>query len=71
MLVHHYCHGDDDEVSEDLGPHEDEEMGADNSEIPTREVVYHAITKKTGRNPNPITSVFCKAPTVGLQSRVN
>ncbi|KAJ7815544.1 hypothetical protein B0H13DRAFT_2381017 [Mycena leptocephala] len=43
-----YCPGDDEEVAEDLEPYEDEEMGADNSEIPTREVVQHVVTKKTG-----------------------
>jgi hypothetical protein len=45
-----YCPGDDEEVAEDLEPYEDEEMGADDSEIPTREVVQHVVTKKTGKN---------------------
>ncbi|KAJ6548992.1 hypothetical protein B0H19DRAFT_1074777 [Mycena capillaripes] len=45
-----YCPGDDEEVVEDLESHEDEEMGAGDSEIPTREVVKHVVTKKTGKN---------------------
>jgi hypothetical protein len=47
----HDCRpGDDEEVSEDLEPYEDDEMGADGSEIPTREVVDHVVTKKTAKN---------------------
>ncbi|KAJ7937725.1 hypothetical protein B0H13DRAFT_2302551 [Mycena leptocephala] len=45
-----YCPGDEEEVAEDLDPHEDEEMSADDSEIPTREVVHHVLTKKTAKN---------------------
>jgi hypothetical protein len=45
-----YCPGDDEEVVEDIEAHEDEGMGADDSEIPTREVVQHVVTKKTGKN---------------------
>ncbi|KAJ7933696.1 hypothetical protein B0H13DRAFT_1855940 [Mycena leptocephala] len=33
-----YCPGDDEEVIEDLEEHEDEDMGEDDSEIPTHEV---------------------------------
>jgi hypothetical protein len=46
-----YCPGDDDEVVEDTEQHDDdEEMGADDSEIPTREVVEHVVANKTGKN---------------------
>ncbi|KAJ7744394.1 hypothetical protein B0H16DRAFT_1463270 [Mycena metata] len=45
-----YCPGDDEEVAEDLEAHEDEEMGGDDSEIPTHEVVQHVVTKKTAKN---------------------
>jgi hypothetical protein len=45
-----YCPGDHDEVAEDLEPHDNEEMGEDDSEIPTREVVHHIVTKKTATN---------------------
>ncbi|KAK6974495.1 hypothetical protein R3P38DRAFT_3378568 [Favolaschia claudopus] len=45
-----YCPGDDEEVAEDIEAHEDEEMGADDSEVPTREVVNHVITKTTRKN---------------------
>ncbi|KAJ7358293.1 hypothetical protein DFH08DRAFT_802127 [Mycena albidolilacea] len=40
----------DEVVAEDLEQHEDEEMGDDDSEIPTREVVEHVVTKKTRKN---------------------
>jgi hypothetical protein len=30
--------------------HEDDEMGGDDSEIPTQEVVQHVVTKKTAKN---------------------
>lgn len=45
-----YCPGDEEEVIEDLQAHEDEEMGGDDSEIPTHEVVQHVVTKKTAKN---------------------
>jgi hypothetical protein len=45
-----YCPGDDDEVIEDLEAHKDEDMGGDDSEIPTHEVVQHVVTKKTAKN---------------------
>jgi hypothetical protein len=38
---------DDEKVAEDLEPHEDEEMGLDDSEIPTRGVLQHVVAKKT------------------------
>lgn len=34
----------------DLQTYEDEEMGDDDSEVPTREVVVHVVTKKTRNN---------------------
>ncbi|KAJ7936241.1 hypothetical protein B0H13DRAFT_1853610 [Mycena leptocephala] len=55
-----YCPGDDEEVVEDIEAHEDEGMGAADSEIPAREVIQQAVTKKTGKN--------CKAATAGLIS---
>ncbi|KAJ6602902.1 hypothetical protein B0H10DRAFT_1958045 [Mycena sp. CBHHK59/15] len=45
-----YCPGDDEEVAENLEAHQDEEMGEDDSEIPTQEVVQHVVTKKTTKN---------------------
>ncbi|KAK6987986.1 hypothetical protein R3P38DRAFT_2573190 [Favolaschia claudopus] len=45
-----YCPGDDEEVAEDIEPHEDEELGDDDSEIPTGEVVEHLVSKKTKPN---------------------
>ncbi|KAJ7700515.1 hypothetical protein B0H16DRAFT_1749045 [Mycena metata] len=48
--THGQCPGDDEVVAEDLEQHEDEEMGDDDSEIPTREVVEHVVTKKTRKN---------------------
>ncbi|KAJ6556738.1 hypothetical protein DFH09DRAFT_1084445 [Mycena vulgaris] len=59
-----YCPGDDEEVAEDLESHEDEEMGADDSEIPTREVIRHVVAKKTGKNRR----VKTKTAAVGLAS---
>ncbi|KAJ6533335.1 hypothetical protein DFH09DRAFT_1092565 [Mycena vulgaris] len=44
--THDYCPGDDEAVLEDLERHEDEEMGNDNSKIPTREVFEYVITKR-------------------------
>jgi hypothetical protein len=41
-----YCPGDDEAVPEDLECHKDEDMGNDDSEIPTHEVVEHVITKR-------------------------
>lgn len=37
-------------MAEDLAPYEDDEMGEDDSEIPTREVVQHVVAKKTRKN---------------------
>jgi hypothetical protein len=45
-----YSPGDDEEVQEDLEPHEDEDMGADDSMIPTREVVEHVVANKTAKH---------------------
>lgn len=59
-----YCPGDDEEVAEDLEPHEDEELGADDSEIATHEVVEHVVTKKTRRNRK--VKVAKDSTTVGL-----
>ena len=47
---HDYLPGDDEEVAEDQELHEDEHMGGDDSEIPTREVIQHVVTKKAGKN---------------------
>ncbi|KAJ7648154.1 hypothetical protein B0H17DRAFT_1103343 [Mycena rosella] len=47
---HHYLPGNEEEVSEDQELHEDEEMGFDDSEIPTREVIQHVVTKKAAKN---------------------
>lgn len=45
-----YGPGDEEEVLEDPAVHEDEELGDDDSEIPTHEVVQHVVTKKTAKN---------------------
>ncbi|KAJ7312709.1 hypothetical protein DFH08DRAFT_821873 [Mycena albidolilacea] len=45
-----YCPGDDEEVAEDVEAYEDEDMGGDDSEIPTQEVDQHVVTKKTAKN---------------------
>ncbi|KAJ7926859.1 hypothetical protein B0H13DRAFT_2265774 [Mycena leptocephala] len=50
IVTRDYCPGDDEEVIEDLEAHEDEEMGGDDSVIPTHEVVQHVVTKKTAKN---------------------
>jgi hypothetical protein len=53
-----YCPCDDEEVAEDLAPHEDEEMGDDDTEIPTREVIQHIVTNRVrkGRQQKAKTS---------------
>jgi hypothetical protein len=46
-----YSPGENEEVEEDLEVYEDEEMGADDTEIPTQEVIRHVVAKKTGQKP--------------------
>jgi hypothetical protein len=41
-----YCPGNEEEVAEDLEPYKDEEMGDDDAEIPTCEVIQHIITNR-------------------------
>jgi hypothetical protein len=54
--THDYNPGDNKEVAEDMEPYEDEEMGGDDSAIPTREVVQHVVTKKTAKNRKVTTA---------------
>jgi hypothetical protein len=61
-----YAPGDDEEIPEDLEPHEDEELGGDDSVIATHEVVEHIVTKKTRKNRK--VKVATDDATVGLGS---
>ncbi|KAJ7121244.1 hypothetical protein C8R43DRAFT_959596 [Mycena crocata] len=64
-----YCPGNDKEVAEDQELQEDEGMREDDSEIPTREVVEHVVTKKTRKNRKIKAAKGNAAPIVSQWAR--